>query len=130
MIRHDPLIIADVAHNPDGIRALVQALRDLHSGKFAVVFGVMQDKDYRTMIGILRPLARTFYFVEAATRRSRPAGELIQFAHDRGIPSRLGGSVDDGIRLSLRDNRGRDPVLITGSHYVAGEAMEALGFTP
>ncbi len=126
-LRRDPLVIADVAHNPDGVRALVSSLRGIHAGKFRMVFGVMMDKEYRAMIESLGPLARMLYFVRAGTDRSRDTRDLVGYAHSRGVPARVAGSVARGISLAIDENRGLDPILITGSHYVVGEALGALG---
>jgi dihydrofolate synthase/folylpolyglutamate synthase len=127
VIAGTPPIILDVAHNPDGAAALVEALRTISPGKFSIVFGVVREKEYRRMIDLLGPVARMFYFVRADSARSRDPRELIIHAHDRQIPARLGGTVGEGIRLATADHRGNEPILVTGSHYVVGEALAALG---
>lgn len=123
-------MIVDVAHNPDGIAALVDALRAIRPGKFAVVFGVVREKEFRPMIDLLRPVARMVYFVRAESDRSRDPRDLLAYAHDNLTPARLGGTVGEGIRMAEGENPARDPILVTGSHYVVGEALAALGVTP
>jgi len=130
ILRRTPPVLSDVAHNPDGVRALTGALRALYSGKFRIVFGVMIDKDYRAMIDLLRPHCRMFTFVAPASDRTRDAAELVDYAHRGGSPARIGGSVRSGVAATIRENRSREPVLITGSHYVVGEAMEFLRIRP
>ncbi len=127
LISRDPTILADVAHNPDGMIALARALRELHSGEFRIVFGVMKDKEFGPMLDLLRPLARMFYFVRAATPRSRDPRELSDYCHDRRCPARSAGSVAGGVRMAIDDGQGRDPILVTGSHFVVGEAFRSLG---
>ena len=47
----DPLILIDVAHNPDGMRRLSWMLRHFYPGReIVLVVGFLQDKDYREMI--------------------------------------------------------------------------------
>jgi len=125
-VGRDPAVIADVAHNPDGVRALVSALRTLHAGRFRIVFGAMRDKDYRTMIDLLGPIARMFYFVRPMTERAGNPRELTDYAHSNGLPGLIGGDVAAGIRMAKAENRYREPILITGSHFVVGEALQAL----
>jgi dihydrofolate synthase/folylpolyglutamate synthase len=128
LVARKPPMIVDVAHNPDGVAALVDALRAILPGRFNVVFGVVREKEYRPMIDLLRPVARMFYFVRSKSDRSRDPRDLLVYAHDNLTPARLGGTVAEGIRLATRENPGGDPILVTGSHYVAGEALAALGF--
>jgi dihydrofolate synthase/folylpolyglutamate synthase len=126
LVARRPPVIVDVAHNPDGVAALVGALRAVRPGKFSVVFGVVREKEYRPMIDLLRPFARMFYFVRAESDRSRDPGDLLAYARSTGAPARLGGSVAAGIRAAKDERAGDDPLLVTGSHYVAGEALLAL----
>ena len=81
------------------------------------------------MIDLLRPVARMFYFVRAGAARSRDPRDLVGHSHLRQCPALLAGTVDRGIRQAIGENGGRDPILITGSHYVVGEAMQALHVT-
>ncbi len=127
-LRRTPPVIADVAHNPDGIRALVAGLRDLHAGKYRIVFGVMSDKEYRVMLDLLAPLSRMFIFVRPDVARARDPVDLLNYtASQNRVPAILGGTVRDGVKAAMAENRVREPVLITGSHFVVGEALGVLG---
>jgi len=127
VLRRSPLIIADVAHNTEGTAALVASLRDLHAGKFRVVFGVMRDKDYRAMLDLLSPVSRMFYPVRPDIDRSRDPMDMVDYLHQSGVGARRGGSVREGVEDAIMENRCDEPVLVTGSHYVVGEAMRTLG---
>lgn len=127
LVSRDPPILVDVAHNPDGVAALVGALRAVSPGKHPVVIGVVREKDFRPMIDLLRPVARMFYVVRAGTPRSRDPRDLVDYAHSTRTPARLGGAVAAGLRRAISENQAGETVLVTGSHYVAGEALTALG---
>jgi len=126
MVRHHPPIIVDVAHNPDGIRALVGALREFHTGKFRIVFGVMKDKDFRLMINLLAPISRMFYIVTPSADRSRDHFDVLKYIHGECGAARTGGSVKRGIEIAIKENQGLEPILVTGSHFVVGEVMRTL----
>ncbi|MBI4810892.1 MAG: bifunctional folylpolyglutamate synthase/dihydrofolate synthase [Ignavibacteriales bacterium] len=128
LIQHSPLVIADVAHNPHGISTLVLALKRLIVGKVVTVFGVMIDKDYRSMITILKPISRCMVSVAPQTSRARGDGDLIDEFHAQSINSFKGGSVEIGLQRAFEECRHNETVLITGSHYVVGEALKSLKF--
>ncbi len=114
--------LLDVAHNPDGVRALGATLRQTVRAPLTVVFGVMKDKDYRGMLEELKPLTGRLIAVAPRNARALPALQLKRAAERMGFETVLGPTVASGIRKA-----GKGRVLIAGSHYVVGEACAALG---
>ena len=125
IVKRNPLILADVAHNPDAVRVLCTSLKQLHLGKIHIVFGLMQDKNYLTIISVFRQIAKSFFVVEAQTERSRCAAELAKEVRRVGLPVKEFHNVASGVSSALRQHDGA-PVLITGSHFVVGEAIAFL----
>jgi dihydrofolate synthase/folylpolyglutamate synthase len=123
--QRNPLVLADVAHNPDAVRALCTSLQLLNLGKIHIVFGLMQDKNYRQIVSALQCAARDVFIVEAHTERSRHTAELAEEFRRFGVPTKECGDVISGVALALRQHD-RIPVLITGSHFVVGEALAYL----
>lgn len=122
-----PLVIADVAHNPDSTKAAVQSLRKMLLSRVVVVFGVMKDKDYYSMIRCLVPMSRCLIAVQPRGERALASEVIVnavQKVHSRAL---LGGTVENGLTLAKRESRFGEPILIIGSHYVVGEAMGAIG---
>ncbi len=123
LISTSPIIVADVAHNPDGIRTLFDALRKLVAGKMLLVFGVMADKDYGEMIRYTKPFIRKMIAVKPGTSRALDTRSIVRKAHEYGIKATGGGSVENGISAARKDLRKDETMLIAGSHYVVGEAL-------
>jgi len=123
MLGRSPRFVLDVAHNPPGIHTLVEALRSLVSKPMTVVFGVMSDKDYSSMIDGITPLASTIIAVAPATERALSARTLVRHVCRRKLPGRYGGSVAKGLMLAKTAG---GQILVTGSHYVVGEALKYL----
>ena len=71
VVRRNPLVLADVAHNPQAMRVLCESLKRLRIKKIHIVFGLMQDKNYRAIISAMRQIAKSFLVVKARTERSR-----------------------------------------------------------
>ncbi len=128
LLQTRPAILADVAHNPDGMSALSRSLRTLSGGDFVTVFGVMRDKDYGTMAGILSPLSRVVIAVQPSGSRALDTGEILRAFHSRRVRAIDGGTVAGGMEKALEAAGNDTPILVTGSHYVVGEAMKFLGF--
>jgi dihydrofolate synthase/folylpolyglutamate synthase len=72
--------LLDAAHNADGAEALARHLRSrrLPPGEVALVFGALGDKDWRSMLGFLAPLAatRVYAALPGASRSSVDPGEM------------------------------------------------------
>lgn len=125
IIRKNPLILADVGHNPEAIQALCRSIRRLHLGRMHILFGLMQDKDYKRILRLLRPVAKSFFVVEAITDRSRNASELAKELRRLKTPVVEFTNVIGGVKEVLQKHNDI-PILITGSHFVVGEAIAFL----
>ena len=118
-------VLIDVAHNPDGVRTLVHELERLKLPPRIAVFGVMKDKDIGAMLDQLAGAVRTLVAVKPSTRRALSVRALVREGRKRGMEVVPGGSVASGLRRARRI-AGNRPLLVTGSHYVVGEALQAL----
>ncbi len=123
VIRRHPTVIIDVAHNPDGIKTLIQSLQSLHFRKLFLIFGVMEDKDYKTMIRQLASVVGEVYAVQPNLERALAAKRISAEFLRNGIPCKTASSVWRGVQKALNRAGNGDTILIIGSHYVAGEAL-------
>ena len=121
IVRRRPTWIVDVAHNPFAARASARALR-VTSGRTICVFGASGDKDWRAMIAALAPAVDFWICTRADNPRAAEAGELARAA-GVGVSA---PSVSRAVELAQLMARPRDRVLVTGSFYVAGEALAIL----
>jgi dihydrofolate synthase/folylpolyglutamate synthase len=72
-----PLVLADGAHNPDGVRVLAQSLAAVAVPRPRVgVLAIMRDKDYAGMLRRFLPLLDQVVCTQAGEPRSLTAGEL------------------------------------------------------
>lgn len=124
LYKEKPTVILDVAHNPDGIRSLVNALRGFFPRrKVNFIFGVMEDKDYKKMLQILGRLAKEIILVQVEYHRSAKLETLIKTAQEIGIRYRDIPNLNEAYRFALC-NIGEEEVLcITGSHFTVGEFL-------
>ncbi len=118
--------LLDVAHNPDGIQTLIRALPGGARKPRIAVFGVMKDKDYRSMLDALSGTVPTLVLVAPKTGRALTVSTLYREARKRGVKVISAGSVARGLREARRRAGHSGTVLVTGSHYVVAEALEQL----
>lgn len=127
VVRHDPLVVLDGAHNPEGTAALAAALaEEFPTTRWTVVFGAMADKDVPAMLRLLGSAIASLRAARAAdSERARPAAEVAALAAEvLGVPVWAHDSVAEAVAAALDAG---EPVLVTGSLYVVGEARSSLG---
>lgn len=125
VIKHKPLILADVAHNPDAILTLVSSLQKLLIHKVHLLFGLMKDKDFVQIIQHLQKIIQDVFVVEARTDRAIPSRKLAkEFRKYSSEVSEFVG-VKSGLMKVLQKRDGI-PIVITGSHFVVGEVLAIL----
>jgi dihydrofolate synthase/folylpolyglutamate synthase len=120
-----PLIVLDVGHNTACLNRLKETLASCgypnHS--WDIVFGVMKDKPIKEMLDILATLGRTLHCCTPNIDRAMSAHELYEMAQAQSIDAIYHESVAKAVESALQKN---NPVLITGSFYLADEAIQAL----
>lgn len=120
-------VVLDVAHNPDGLAALVKALAEAFAFERVVfVVGILSDKDHAGMIAELTRLPSAVIFTQPAFARSESPEKLQQIANELGCPSALEPDVAKAVDAAFAEAAPRDLICVTGSHYVVGEARSHL----
>ncbi|MEK7251520.1 MAG: folylpolyglutamate synthase/dihydrofolate synthase family protein, partial [Bacteroidota bacterium] len=119
-------ILLDVAHNREGIETLAASLSPRARRNLIVVFGVMKDKDYRAMCEIVAGMAKHVVAVQAKNDRALKSSEIAKRINLIGENATNGRSVCRGVEIAMKLAGKKRKVLITGSHYVVGEALEFL----
>ncbi len=124
VISRDPVIVLDVAHNARSVQHLCTNLQTLFSGlKKTVLFAVLQDKDYGSMIDRLGAVAYRFYVVPINSPRALPPQRLEKEIIKRGYKVSSFSSVGEAIKTFLRVRQDDEMLCVTGSHYIVGDVM-------
>jgi dihydrofolate synthase / folylpolyglutamate synthase len=126
VVHERPFVVADVAHNPSAIRNLCEAWKRLKGEKPILVFGVVKDKDYTLMVRQLARISDQAIAVAAHSTRSRPASDVAAAFEREGCETRAALSVEGGISMAIDLAGMKGTILVTGSHFVVGEALTAL----
>ena len=121
-------VIFDVAHNPDGAWALRSSLSErVGERPVTLVFGAMHDKAFHQMVQILFPIAQKVVVTKAHNPRAASTSELAEAAGMVGSEVNEVPEVRDAIARAAELTPEDGAIVITGSIFVVGEAMQALG---
>ena len=124
VLNNEPLEICDIAHNKVALKEIFFQLSRLKYQKLYIVFGMVSDKDVKS---ILQTLPHEAYYIFCAPQLSRalPAEELYYMAKKKGLQGQVEESVSNAIRIARKMAKKKDLIFIGGSTFVVAE-IEAL----
>ena len=123
VLSSEPLVILDVAHNPDGLAAALAFIRTRMApeGTLHVLLGVMRDKAVPEMARLLAQASAVVTPVPLASNRAMPAHELGTVLAQQGVRVMDSLRVEEHLALFFHHARPTDALLVTGSHLVAAQ---------
>lgn len=123
--------VFDVAHNPDGARALAANVRELALPKpVSALVAILRDKDWR---GILRALSEVADTIVVSTAPTAPAtrtwrlDDVAEWATTEQLAVEI---VPDFNAALARASDAGATVLVTGSFHTVGDTMARLQVDP
>jgi len=125
ILRREPPVVIDSAHNRDSALKLRLALDDYFPLKPVVlVFGASEDKDIEGMFTELMPRIQFVIATKSIHPRALDPKEIVDLAHRYGKPAKMTQIVEDALReaIHLADNEAI--VLVTGSIFIAAGARQ------
>jgi len=117
-----PLAIADVAHNEDGIRMVLEQIRQTPHNKLHFVLGLVGDKDVSRVLNLL-PLHANYYFCKADIPRGLDAELLKQQAAGFHLNGEHYSSVQSAYDAALVAAAPDDLVFVGGSVFTVAEVL-------
>lgn len=121
-ISDEPLIVLDGAHNPQGIRALIAALRQLFGHQsLTLIVGVLADKAVDEIVTLLRATPYRLWLVPVPDNpRATP---LSGYPQESGV--RTFASWQEALAAQLADFAD-EPVVFAGSLYLVAAVRQTL----
>jgi dihydrofolate synthase / folylpolyglutamate synthase len=135
VMRRQPTVLVDAAHNPHGIRAVLDAIDESFDfSSLVIVLGVLSDKDAPGMLNALAQRDAAVVLCAPRSSRAMDEAELTAIATDIlgadrvWVASDVADAIDRAVTLVEEDDTyGGGAVLITGSVVLVADAMRALG---
>lgn len=116
IVRKEPLLIEDGAHNPDGAQALAECIRIYLPGrKIILVMGVFADKEYKKMLTVMAGVSDTLITFRPDNARGLDARTLARAAQGKFRDIRAFKTQREAVRCALAMARGGAAVVHFGS---------------
>jgi len=128
ILRKNPMIVCDTAHNPSGMEQVARQLSMLRPRRLHIIVGFSADKDVEQMLKILAErLGKsdvTYYFTRSSVKRSLDACQLANKASFFGIHGEAYDRVGEAFEHALTSAGIDDVIFIGGSNFVVGDFLK------
>lgn len=121
--RH-PLQLVDAAHNLMGFKALVKALDLFTYENLIFVFGVLRDKEYRSMINLIAPLAERIILTYPGISRAVEPETIAAFPETREWNLSIERNINKAWSTAIESAGPEDLVCAAGSIYFIGDILK------
>jgi dihydrofolate synthase/folylpolyglutamate synthase len=122
VLGQDPVIIADSAHNQEGLQYAMQQLQSLTYRQLHVVLGAVNDKDLDKMLALF-PREGKYYFARPDIPRGLDAEILKEMAARAGLQGQAFSAVHDAMEAAKANAGKEDVIYVGGSTFVVAEVL-------
>jgi dihydrofolate synthase/folylpolyglutamate synthase len=129
VVKHEPFVLLDGAHNPDGMQTLRATLdEDLDYDKLILVLGILADKDIASMLSTIVPIADTIVVTKSHNSRACEPNKLKELIEKSGYKKKIITKdwIPDAVDYTESIAKKKDLICITGSLFTVGEARDYL----
>lgn len=124
-LQSSPEIRCDTGHNADGFKYLSQQLQQIHEKyhkELHIVFGMVNDKDIRSVLELL-PKEATYYFTKASVKRALHEDELMRMALEYDLHGNAYPSVVEAVEEAKKNCLPKDFIFIGGSNFIVADVL-------
>jgi dihydrofolate synthase/folylpolyglutamate synthase len=125
VLRKNPVVVADGAHNPFSAARLRQALKKYFRFEHAtLIIGTSSDKDIAGIAAELAPLFSRVIVTRSIHPRALATGPLVAEFNRLGIKAEATEDISTALPLALSGAGPNDLICVTGSLFVVAGAIE------
>ena len=118
----NPRVVADVAHNKEGLQLIIPQIKSYAYGQLHLVLGFVKDKEIDKMLALFPSDAR-YYLCAPDIPRALPIEGLVEVAKDLKLDYQFFPSVTAAF-LSAKDQASPDDfIYVGGSTFVVAEIL-------
>jgi dihydrofolate synthase/folylpolyglutamate synthase len=124
LIKENPIVIFDGSHNPHGVNAAIESIKNYFDGKVVLLMGVMADKEYPEMVKTLSEVAAKAFTVKPKNPRALDSKLLADEFIRNGVDAELSTKLSVGVQKALTyAEQHQLPLIALGSLYMYSEFM-------
>ncbi|MEO0525755.1 MAG: folylpolyglutamate synthase/dihydrofolate synthase family protein [Bacteroidota bacterium] len=122
ILREQPRVICDTAHNSEGLELVVQQLMEEKFDRIHLVLGFVEDKNLEALLPLF-PKNEYYYFSRPDIRRGLDVEILKDKALKHGLKGSSYGSVQEAYGAALKNASEMDIVFVGGSTFTVAEVL-------
>jgi dihydrofolate synthase/folylpolyglutamate synthase len=124
-LEDSPPIFVDGSHTPLSVRRLLHSFREMYPEPDTLILGIIGGKRHEEIAGILCPCFRSVIVTTPGTFKASDPDKLFRTCLGYNKKSRLIPDPAEALDAAWRGLPGSgQPILITGSFYLAGEILK------
>lgn len=122
ILQKAPKIIADTAHNAEGLQYVLRQLQEEEFEQLHLVFGVVNDKNLDTILPML-PKKGLYYFCCPNIPRGKPVKELQAEAAKANLKGDVFNTVSEALNEARANADKKDLIFVGGSTFTVAEII-------
>jgi len=122
IVGQNPKIVLDTGHNKAGIEYIVHQLQSEKYDRLHIVFGMVNDKDITSVLGLL-PQNALYYFTQANIPRALDAHLLAEQAAKFNLKGTVYPTVNEAFSAAKSHAAEKDFIFVGGSTFVVADAL-------
>ena len=122
ILRSQPMIICDTAHNKEGLSLVVEQIKQQKFDTLHIVLGFVKGKNLSTILPLL-PKHAIYYFCTPNIQRGLAVNTLKEQAQKFGLMGEAYDSVETALKTAEKEGKTSDFIFVGGSNFVVAEVV-------
>ena len=122
ILGEQPKIVADTAHNKEGLTIVLEQLQKESYQDLHIVLGVVNDKDLDSILPLF-PTTAKYYFAKPDVPRGKEATELYHKAKEFSLYGKAYTRVENAYEAAKREAKPTDLIYVGGSTFTVAEIL-------
>ena len=122
ILKSEPKVICDTAHNKEGIELVMNQLQHEFFDNLHIVLGVVSDKNLESILPFF-PNEAIYYFCKPDVPRGLSTSLLEEKANQFNLIGDVFSSVNEAYSAALKNASKKDVIYIGGSTFVVAEVV-------
>ena len=122
VMQKNPLVLADAAHNIDGIKSIMPQLLSIKASKKHFVLGFVKEKDIKDLLALF-PKDAAYYWCSPNIPRGKDVNETQSDGAELGLIGDVFGNVTEAYQNAISKAGKDDFIFVGGSSYVVGDYL-------
>ena len=125
IVKQNPLVVVDVAHNPHAAEYLQRYVSAHKQGKVHAVVAMLADKDISGTIATMLPVVDDWYVASLSVPRGASKQILSNILAQNNIIANSFDKVSDAYKIALDKANNNDMILVFGSFFTVANIKKS-----